>query len=76
MARPLPKDLERQIADTAKKRELVSVAVFGFMVGTAFGAGLMAAISGTDSNNGGLWLFAGLALCLVGYVWLARRKQK
>ncbi len=40
MARPLPKDLEARIAGAAKRAEVRSVGVFGFMLGTAFGFGL------------------------------------
>lgn len=75
MARPLPKDLEVRIAGVAKQSELRSVAVMGFIVGTAFGVGLGAsfswAIGGSlffiigASSVAALWFFAG-----------RRRKQK
>ncbi len=73
MARPLPKDIEQQIAGTAKKRELISVGFMGFIIGTAFGAGLMMALSAMGSGLNSLWLFAGLGCCIAVYVMLARR---
>ena len=69
MARPLPKDLERTIAGTAKRSELRSVAVMGFMGGTAVGIGIGASFSSAIDGSlvfligagivAALWFFAG-----------------
>ena len=68
MARPLPKDLEQTIAGVAKRSEVRSVGVMGFMLGTAFGVGIGASFYTAESGSlyfligaGGvaaLWLFA------------------
>ncbi len=66
MARPLPKDVEAQIAGVARRSEIRSALVMGFMIGTAFGVGLGAVIFRSSDTS---WLFAGGAGVL-GLVWL------
>ncbi|WP_262695602.1 hypothetical protein [Kordiimonas aquimaris] len=70
MARPLPKDVEQQIAGMARRSEARSVGVMGFMLGIACGVGIGASFVPADSGSlffligaGGvaaLWLFAAL----------------
>jgi len=50
MARPLPDDLEKQIADTAKRSEVRSVAIFSFILGGIVG---FAIATGLDVDTGG-----------------------
>ena len=72
MARPLPKDLEN-IAGAAKKAEVRSVGIAGFMLGTAFGFGLGAAFF---SSAGSTFYFV-IGAAVVGVAWwLATRAAK
>ncbi|WP_417457522.1 hypothetical protein [Kordiimonas sp.] len=72
MARPLPKDLEN-MAGTAKKAEVRSVGIAGFLLGTAFGFGMGAAFF---SSAGSTFYFA-IGAAVVGIAWwLAARARK
>jgi len=73
MARPLPKDLEDRIAGVARRSEMRSVGVMGFILGTAFGVGIGASFLSASLPAGletlffmvgaggiaALWFFAG-----------------
>ncbi len=73
MARPLPKDLEMQIAGTAKNAEAKSWGFMGFALGTAFGFGLGAAFF---TAIGGIGFFA-VGAGVIGAVWyMASRAGK
>lgn len=73
MARPLPKDLEKQIANTAKKSEVRSVATFAFGLGGAFGFGLGAAVFG--AIGGSLFFLMGAGVVAVLWFLAARRRR-
>lgn len=73
MARPLPKDVENQIAGAAKRSEIRSVAIACLILGTAFGFGLGAAFF--KSTGGSFYFIIGAAV--VGLAWfLAARARK
>jgi hypothetical protein len=72
MARPLPKDLEERIGNTAKKSEVRSVWTFGFGLGTAFGFGLGAAFFGAVGGS----LFFALGAAAVAVLWFLASKRK
>lgn len=74
MARPLPKDLEDRIAGVAKRSEVRSVGVMGFMLGTAFGVGLGASVFSVVSGSVFFLIGAGAIAAL----WLlaAKRRKK
>ena len=77
MARPLPKDLQNEIAGTAKKSEVRSVGAFGFALGAAFGFGLGAAVfSDTNEGNGSYFLIGAGVLCLLWFLTSRRRIEK
>ena len=73
MARPLPEDLEKQIADTAKRSEVRSVGIWGFILGLAFGFGLGAAFF---SETGSSFFFALGAAVIAAIWWLVAKKRK
>ena len=73
MARPLPKDLEKQIAGVAKISEVRSVATFAFGLGGAFGFGLGAAVFGAIGGS----LFFLMGAGVVAALWyLASRRRR
>ncbi|WP_262691229.1 hypothetical protein [Kordiimonas aestuarii] len=73
MARPLPKDLEKDIAGTAKRAEIRSVGLACLILGTAFGFGLGAAFF---SSAGSTFYFI-IGAGVVGVAWfLAARARK
>lgn len=72
MARPLPKDLEMRIAGVAKRSEVRSVGVLGFMLGTAFGAGLGASVFSVA--NGSLFFLIGAGSIAALWYFSARRR--
>ena len=75
MARPLPKDLEDQIAGAARKSEARSYGVFGFVLGVAVGVGLGVAIAGSGGEAASTVGFV-IAAGVLGTVWfLASRKK-
>lgn len=77
MARPLPKDLQDEIADTAKKSEVRSVGAFGFGLGAAFGFGLGAAVfSDASAGNGNYFLIGAGVLCLLWFLSSRKRLEK
>ncbi|MBL4838220.1 MAG: hypothetical protein JKY34_11655 [Kordiimonadaceae bacterium] len=73
MARPLPKDLEEQIAGVAKKAEVRSVATFSFGLGGAFGFGLGAAVFG--AIGGSLFFLMGAGVVAVLWFLASRRRR-
>lgn len=75
MARPLPKDLERRIGGVAKRSELRSVAVMGFIVGTAFGFGLGASLF-TAIGGSFFFIVGAAAVAAIWYFAGKRRKAK
>lgn len=80
MARPLPKDLEDRIAGTARRSEVRSVAVAGFILGGAFGFGLgasffSAALSELGPEWGGPLLFA-IGAGVVAALWFFAGRRK
>ena len=77
MARPLPKDLQDNIAGTAKKSEVRSVGIFGFGLGAAFGFGLGAAVFRDASDGNGSYFLVGAGvLCLLWFLTSRRRVEK
>ena len=73
MARPLPKDVEEQIAATASRAEIRSVGLACLILGTAFGFGLGAAFF---SSAGSTFYFI-IGAGVVGLAWyLAARARK
>lgn len=73
MARPLPKDLERRISGVAKRSEVRSVGVMGFILGTAFGFGLGASFF---SVVGGSFFFLIGAVGVAALWFFAARRRK
>ncbi len=73
MARPLPEDVEQQIAGTARRAEIRSVAVFSFILGAIIGAGL---VLGYSSEHMGGSLGFGVAASLVAGVWFFASRRK
>ncbi|WP_417451857.1 hypothetical protein [Kordiimonas sp.] len=65
MARPLPKDIERDIADTAKRAEIRSVGLACLILGVAFGFGFGAAVFSPVGNTYYFIIGAGV----VGVAW-------
>lgn len=74
MARPLPKDLEQEIAGTARRSEIRSVAVMGFIGGTAFGVGLGATF--TSAINGSLIFIVSAGIVAALWFFAARRHKE
>lgn len=75
MARPLPKDVEAKIAGTAKRAEVRSVGVWGFVLGAIFGFALGGAVFGATDGN--LFFLAGAAVVAsLWYLAAKRRKDK
>lgn len=75
MARPLPKDLEQRIAGTAKRSEIRSVGVLGFILGTAVGYGLASIFQSVQSRS----FFFVLGAVMIAALWFyaaRRRKNK
>ncbi len=73
MARPLPKDLEKQIAGAAKRSEIRSVGGWGFILGAIFGFALGAAMFGATGGSS----FFMLGAAVVAVLWyLASRGRK
>lgn len=72
MARPLPKDLEARIAGVAKRSEVRSVGVMGFILGTAFGFGLGASFF---SVIGGSFFFI-IGAGGMAALWFLAARQK
>ncbi len=72
MARPLPKDVEKQIAGTARRSEIRSVAIACLMLGTAFGFGLGAAVF--KSTGGSFYFIIGAAV--VGLAWFLAARAR
>lgn len=73
MARPLPDDLEKQIADTAGRAEVRSVAIFSFILGGIVG---FAIATGFDVNAGGsvpFFVVVGIIATTWGAAFLRRR---
>ncbi|NVJ97359.1 MAG: hypothetical protein HWE25_04350 [Alphaproteobacteria bacterium] len=73
MARPLPKDVEAKIAGTAKRSEIRSVGVWGFILGSIFGFALGGAAFGTTGGN--LFFLAGAAVVASLWYLSARRSS-
>lgn len=78
MARPLPKDLEDRIAGTARRSEVRSVGVAGFILGGAVGFGLGASFfSAATPEWGGPLLFSvGAGAVAALWFFAGRRKGK
>jgi len=78
MARPLPKDLEDQIAGTARRSEIRSVGVAGFVLGGAVGFGLGASFFAAAMPEwGGSLLFAiGAGGIAALWFFAGRRRDK
>ncbi len=74
MARPLPKDLQDNIAGTAKKSEVRSVGAFGFALGIAFGFGLGAAVFSDASEGKGNYFLIGAGVFCLLWFFSSRRK--
>ncbi len=72
MARPLPKDLEDQIAKVAKKAEIRSVAFFAFVTGIAFGFGLGGLV---DTSTNDISFFA-IGAGVIGLIWFLATRSK
>ncbi|NVJ71072.1 MAG: hypothetical protein HWE08_11995 [Alphaproteobacteria bacterium] len=75
MARPLPKDVEEQIAGTARRAEVRSVAIWGFILGGIFGF----AIGATMFSAGGGSIYFMLGAGVIAALWYlaaGRRKDK
>ncbi|GHF24643.1 hypothetical protein GCM10017044_19150 [Kordiimonas sediminis] len=72
MARPLPDDLQKEIADTATKAEVRSVAIFAFIVGMLVGGCIAGALI---SDVSGDWFFAGVAVLLAAYWYFSSRRR-
>ncbi len=76
MARPLPKDVELQIAHTAKRSEIRSVAVFAFILGGIAGFGVAASIFSEMSNSKVPFLIVAFAVASFWAFSVYRRKKK
>lgn len=74
MARPLPKDLEKQIAGVAKQSEIRSVGGWGFITGSIFGFALGGAVFGTA--GGTVFFIAGAAVVALLWYLAARRRKE
>ena len=77
MARPLPKDLEQEIAGTAKRSEIRSVAIFAFIFGVIIGFGLGMELGGTYSEavDGSLVFIIGAGSVAALWFLAARRSR-
>lgn len=75
MARPLPKDLEARIAGVAKRSEVRSVGVMGFILGSAFGFGLGASFFSVVGGSVFFIIGAG-GVAALWYFASKRRKEK
>ncbi len=73
MARPLPKDLEQEIAGAAKRAEVRSVAVFALIVGVIIGFGLGSTYS--DAVDGSYVFIIGVAVVAALWFLAARRSR-
>ena len=73
MARPLPKDLEQEIAGAAKRAEVRSVAIFALIVGVIMGFGLGASYS--EAVDGSLVFIIGAAIVAALWFLAARRPR-
>ncbi len=77
MARPLPKDLEDRIAGVARRSEIRSVGVTGFILGSAVGFGLGASFfSAAAAEWSGALLFAIGAGTVAALWFFAGRRKK
>lgn len=73
MARPLPKDLEQEIAGTAKRSEIRSVAIFALILGVIIGFGLGATYS--EAVDGSLVFIIGAGNVAALWFLAARRSR-
>lgn len=75
MARPLPKDVEQDIAGLARRSEIRSVAVMAFILGVAVGVGIGASF--ISAERGSFYFLIGAGV--IAALWLLaaqRRKQQ
>lgn len=73
MARPLPEDLEQQIAGAAKRSEIRSVAIFAFALGASVGFSVAAAMF-LDSVSGIIPFVVALGVFILLWALASRRK--